>query len=80
MAGQARGADVLVRALEAAGVERIFTLSGNHIMEVFDALVGSSITLVHTRHEAAAVHMADRRWQRRWCPRATAPANANAAP
>jgi len=59
MTGQARGADVLVRALEAAGVERIFTLSGNHIMEVFDALVGSSITLVHTRHEAAAVHMAD---------------------
>jgi acetolactate synthase-1/2/3 large subunit len=50
---------MLVRALEAAGVERIFTLSGNHIMEVFDALVGSSITLVHTRHEAAAVHMAD---------------------
>ena len=59
MADRQRGADVLVRALEAAGVERIFTLSGNHIMEVFDALVGSPITLVHTRHEAAAVHMAD---------------------
>jgi acetolactate synthase-1/2/3 large subunit len=59
MTGQARGADALVRALEAAGVERIFTLSGNHIMEVFDALCGSSISLVHTRHEAAAVHMAD---------------------
>jgi acetolactate synthase-1/2/3 large subunit len=59
MTRQARGADVLVRALEAAGVQRIFTLSGNHIMEVFDALVGSSIAIVHTRHEAAAVHMAD---------------------
>jgi acetolactate synthase-1/2/3 large subunit len=54
-----RGADVLVQGLRAAGVTRIFTLSGNHIMEVFDALVGSGIELVHTRHEAAAVHMAD---------------------
>ncbi|NKC32500.1 thiamine pyrophosphate-binding protein [Falsiroseomonas selenitidurans] len=54
-----RGADVLVKGLQAAGVRRIFTLSGNHIMEVFDALVGAGITLVHTRHEAAAVHMAD---------------------
>lgn len=54
-----RGADLLVRALQAAGVTRIFTLSGNHIMEVFDALVGSGIEIVHTRHEAAAVHMAD---------------------
>jgi acetolactate synthase-1/2/3 large subunit len=54
-----RGADVLVRGLKAAGVTRIFTLSGNHIMEVFDALVGSGIEIVHTRQEAAAVHMAD---------------------
>lgn len=54
-----RGADLLVRGLKAAGVSRIFTLSGNHIMEVFDALIGSGIEIVHTRHEAAAVHMAD---------------------
>jgi acetolactate synthase I/II/III large subunit len=56
---KARGADALVRALEAADVKRIFTLSGNHIMSVFDALLGSGIELVHTRHEGAAVHMAD---------------------
>jgi acetolactate synthase-1/2/3 large subunit len=54
-----RGADLLVQGLKAAGVTRIFTLSGNHIMEVFDALVGSGIEILHTRHEAAAVHMAD---------------------
>jgi acetolactate synthase-1/2/3 large subunit len=59
MVEKLRGADALVQALKAAGVSRIFTLSGNHIMEVFDALVGSGIELVHTRHEAAAVHMAD---------------------
>jgi acetolactate synthase-1/2/3 large subunit len=54
-----RGADLLVHGLQAAGVTRIFSLSGNHIMEVYDALVGSGIQIVHTRHEAAAVHMAD---------------------
>ena len=59
MAQNIRGADLLVRALQAAGVTRLFSLSGNHIMEVFDALVGSGIEIVHTRHEAAAVHMAD---------------------
>lgn len=54
-----RGADVLVEALRRAGSRTVFTLSGNHIMPVFDALFGSGIGLVHTRHEAAAVHMAD---------------------
>jgi acetolactate synthase-1/2/3 large subunit len=54
-----RGADLLVKGLRAAGVERVFSLSGNHIMEVYDALFGTGIELVHTRHEAAAVHMAD---------------------
>jgi acetolactate synthase-1/2/3 large subunit len=54
-----RGADILVKGLLAAGVTRIFSLSGNHIMPVYDALVGAGIEIVHTRHEAAAVHMAD---------------------
>jgi acetolactate synthase-1/2/3 large subunit len=54
-----RGADILVVALKRAGVSRIFTLSGNHIMTIFDALIGSGIEIVHTRQEAAAVHMAD---------------------
>ena len=56
---KSRGADALVRALEQAGVKRIFALSGNHVMSVFDALVDSRIELLHTRHEAAAVHMSD---------------------
>ena len=53
------GAYALVKALETAGVRRIFTLSGNHIMPVYDAIFDSQIDLIHTRHEAAAVHMAD---------------------
>jgi acetolactate synthase-1/2/3 large subunit len=58
-----RGADALIQTLRAAGVARIFTLSGNHIMSVFDAAIGSGIELVHTRHEASTVHMADA-WSR----------------
>lgn len=54
-----RGADALAASLARAGVKRIFTLSGNHIMPVFDAALDAGIELVHTRHEAAAVHMAD---------------------
>ena len=54
-----RGADLLARSLQAAGVERIFTLSGNHIMPVFDAALSAGIELIHVRHEASAVHMAD---------------------
>lgn len=54
-----RGADAVIRTLIRAGTDHIFTLSGNHIMPLFDAAVDLSVSLVHTRHEAAAVHMAD---------------------
>jgi acetolactate synthase I/II/III large subunit len=54
-----RGADLLVAALSCAGVKNVFTLSGNQIMPVFDACIDSDLRLIHVRHEAAAVHMAD---------------------
>ena len=54
-----RGADIVMRTLERAGHKTIFTLSGNHIMSLFDAAIDTRHRLVHTRHEAAAVHMAD---------------------
>ena len=58
-ANKKRGADALIQSLQHAGVKRIFTLSGNHIMPVFDAAFDAGIELIHTRHEAATVHMAD---------------------
>ena len=54
-----RGADLLVKTLEAAGVRHISSLSGNQIMPVYDACIDSGIKLYHVRQEAAAVHMAD---------------------
>jgi acetolactate synthase-1/2/3 large subunit len=53
------GADLVVEALEAAGVRHLFSLSGNHILSLYDATLGSRLSILHTRHEAAAVHMAD---------------------
>ena len=54
-----RGADALARTLARAGVKKLFALSGNHVMPVFDAALDVGLDLVHVRHEAAAVHMAD---------------------
>src|SRR5574341_1624206 len=54
-----RGADLVVDALAAAGVTHLFSLSGNQILSVYDATLGRRVAIVHTRHEAAAVHMAD---------------------
>ena len=54
-----RGADIVARSLARLGVSRAFTLSGNHIMSIFDTALEAKLDLVHVRHEAAAVHMAD---------------------
>ena len=54
-----RGADVLARSLAESGVRRVFSLSGNQIMPLYDAFIDAGVEVVHTRHEAAAVHMAD---------------------
>lgn len=54
-----RGADVVMQTLAAHGVKNIFALSGNQIMPLFDASLDAGIRLFHTRHEAAAVYMAE---------------------
>ncbi len=54
-----RGADHLVRCLKAEGVSRIYALSGNQIMSVFDACLDAEMPLLHCRHEAACGYMAE---------------------
>lgn len=54
-----RGADLVATALSKGGVKVIFTLSGNQIMPIFDACIDVGIRLIHTRHEGAAVYMAE---------------------
>lgn len=52
------GAELLVRALENEGVEKIFGIPGEENLFVVEALRKSSIQLVVTRHEQAAAFMA----------------------
>ena len=54
-----RGADRLAQALQIAGVQKVFSLSGNQIMSIFDSCLETDIRLFHVRHEGAAVFMAE---------------------
>ena len=53
-----KGSDLLVRALENEGVERIFGIPGEENLDVVESLRRSSIKLIVTRHEQAAAFMA----------------------
>lgn len=53
------GAQLVVQTLARRGVTTIFSLSGNQIMPLYDACIDAGIRIVHVRHEAAAVFMAD---------------------
>ena len=53
-----KGSDLLVKALENEGVERIFGVPGEENLDVVESLRGSKIELIVTRHEQAAAFMA----------------------
>lgn len=57
------GGKLAARALKAAGVECVFTLSGGHVMAIYDGCLDEGIQVVDVRHEQAAVHAADA-WSR----------------
>ena len=54
-----RGADLLIQSIVKSGTDTIFTVSGNQIMPIFDASIDSNLNIIHCRHEASAVFMAD---------------------
>lgn len=53
------GGRIAARALKAAGVDCIFTLSGGHVMGIYDGCLDEGIRVVDVRHEQAATHAAD---------------------
>jgi acetolactate synthase-1/2/3 large subunit len=53
-----KGSDLLVKALENEGVDRIFGVPGEENLDVLESLRTSSIKLILTRHEQAAAFMA----------------------
>ena len=60
---EVHGGKLAARALKQAGVECIFTLSGGHIMAIYDGCIDEGIRVIDVRHEQAAVHAADA-WSR----------------
>jgi len=50
---------LIARALKKAGVDCVFTLSGGHIMPIYDGCLDEGIKIIDVRHEQAAVHAAD---------------------
>lgn len=53
------GAEILIKALEAEGVDTIFGYPGGAIMPVYDALLESGMKHILVRHEQAAALAAD---------------------
>jgi acetolactate synthase I/II/III large subunit len=53
-----RASDLLVECLEAEGVERVFGIPGEENLDVMDALKGSGVEFVLTRHENSAAFIA----------------------
>jgi len=53
-----KGAELLVRCLEAEGVKHVFGIPGEENLDLMDALIGSDIEFVLTRHESSAAFMA----------------------
>ena len=53
------GSEIISRSLMAEGVENIFTLAGDHVLPTLDDMGSRDFKIWDTRHEQAAVHMAD---------------------
>jgi acetolactate synthase I/II/III large subunit len=57
------GSHLICKALKLEGVKNIFGLAGDHILPVLDVMADQDFRFIDTRHEQAAVHMADA-WSR----------------
>ena len=57
--GRITGADLICKALKLEGVTNIFALAGDHILPALDVMADQDFRIIDTRHEQAAVHMAD---------------------
>ena len=53
------GAHLFIRCLKLEGIEKIFTIVGDTILPLVDAAEDEGIQFIDTRHEGAALHMAD---------------------
>ncbi len=53
------GAHLFIRCLKLEGIKKVFTIVGDTILPLVDAAAEEGIEFIDTRHEGAALHMAD---------------------
>ncbi|MDT5035223.1 MAG: hypothetical protein QOE03_408, partial [Micromonosporaceae bacterium] len=56
---EGHGGDLALAALRAFGVDEIFTLSGGHVVPLYDAAHTAGVRLLDVRHEQSAVFAAE---------------------
>ena len=59
MAEKLQGGRLAARAVAAHGVDAVFTLSGGHVMPVYEGCRHEGVRVVDVRHEQAAAHAAE---------------------
>src|ERR687888_2781074 len=59
MAERLQGGRLAARAIAAHGVDTVFTLSGGHVMPVYEGCRQEGLRVVDVRHEQAAGHAAE---------------------
>ena len=53
------GAELFVQSLAKLGIDRIFTLVGDHLNEVLAVAAREGIEILDMRHESGVTHAAD---------------------
>jgi acetolactate synthase-1/2/3 large subunit len=53
------GAHLFIRCLKQEGIQKVFTIVGDTILPLVNAAAEEGIEFIDTRHEGAALHMAD---------------------
>lgn len=59
MAEAVQGGRLAARAIAAAGVDVVFTLSGGHVMPIYEGCRHEGVRVVDLRHEQSAAHAAE---------------------
>ncbi len=56
---QVSGGQIVAAMLKQEGVKHIFTISGGHIVDIYNGCIDEGIRIVDVRHEQVAAHAAD---------------------
>jgi thiamine pyrophosphate-dependent acetolactate synthase large subunit-like protein len=59
VAERVQGGRLAARAIAAAGVDCVFTLSGGHVMPIYEGSRHEGVRIVDVRHEQSAAHAAE---------------------